>query len=137
MFIGKKNGNIVVFNDTVENIKLNAKIKGVTLDSIEETEEDIVPSHTTPIDGIYYKISEVPPVPAEVANAKIEVARQQSYANLSDPITNHMAVIQYRLDTNDYASDTEKTKLQAQLLELGDARKAIRQQIVDDNPYSE
>jgi hypothetical protein len=137
MFIGKKNGNIVVFNDTVENLQLNAKIKGITLDAIEETEEDIVPSHTTPIDGIYYKISEVPPVPVEVTNANIEVARQQSYANLSDPITNHMAVIQYRLDTNDYASDAEKIKLQVQLLELGNVRKAIRQQIVNDNPYSE
>jgi hypothetical protein len=48
-----------------------------------------------------------------------------------------MAVIQYRLDTNDYASDAKKTKLRVQLLELGNARKAISQQIVNDNPYSE
>jgi hypothetical protein len=135
MVIGKKNGSIVAFNDTLAQPEINSKIKRISLDPIEETDEQIVPSHTTSVDGIYYKASEVPPVPVEIANERVRILRQQLYIQLSDPIINHMEVIQHRLDTNDYADDAGKDSLETRLTQLGNERKAVRQQTANDNPY--
>jgi hypothetical protein len=73
--------------------------------SIEETEEQIVPSHNTVHDGIYYKFSEDCVLPPESFNAKQQARRQELYSTLSDPITSHIAVIRDRLANGEYSSE--------------------------------
>jgi hypothetical protein len=135
MFIGKKNNSIVVFNESRDDLLLNATIKGITLDSIEETEEQIVPSYNTPSDGIYYKLSEVPEEPPESFNGKQQVRRQEQYTILSDPITSHIAVIRDRIASGEYSSADEKTSWEDTVTELLTQRNDIRQQIANDFPY--
>jgi hypothetical protein len=135
MFIGKKNNSIIAFSESREDLELNAAIKGITLDSIEETDENIVPSHNTPSDGIYYKLSEVPEEPPESFNGKQQARRQERYAALSDPITNHIAVIRDRIAGGEYTSDDEKTSWEDTIADLIAQRKDIRQQVANDFPY--
>jgi hypothetical protein len=137
MFIGKKNGNIVAFNESMHDLAINASAKGITLDAIEETDEDIVPYHNTPNDGIYFKASEVPEEPVDIFNGRQQALRQERYAALSDPITNHSAVIRDRIAQGDYSSDGERKNLEDTIAELYIKRKAIRQQIANDFPYKE
>jgi hypothetical protein len=135
MFIGKKNNHIVAFNESREELAINAAIKGITLDSVEETEEQIVPSHNTPNDGIYYKVSEVPEEPADSFNKRQRVRRQEQYAILSDPITSHIAVIRDRIANGEYASDEEKMDWEDTILELLAQRRDVRRRIANDFPY--
>jgi hypothetical protein len=135
MFIGKKNGNIVAFNGSQEELAINGSIKGITFDSIEETEEQIVPSHNTPNDGIYYKISEVPQEPPESFNARQQSRRQEQYSILSDPITSHIAVIRDRIANGEYSSQDEKTDWEDTIAGLLAQRNDIRQRIADEFPY--
>jgi hypothetical protein len=135
MFIGKKNNSIVVFNESRDDLATNAAIKGITLDSIEETDESIVPSHNTPNDGIYYKLSEVPEEPPESFNTKQRTRRQERYAALSDPITNHIAVIRDRIANGEYSSADEKMDWENTIAELITQRNDVRQRIADDLPY--
>jgi hypothetical protein len=78
MFIGKKNNHIVVFNESRDDLAINAAIKGITLDFIEETEEQIVLSHNTQNDGIYYKLSEVPEEPSIVSMLSSKLAARNN-----------------------------------------------------------
>jgi hypothetical protein len=137
MFIGKKNNSIVVFNESRDDLLLNATIKGITLDSIEQTDEHIVPSYNTPNDGIYYKLSEVPEEPPESFNGKQRVRRQEQYSILSDPITSHIAVIRDRVANGEYSSDDEKIAWEGTITDLLVQRKDVRSRIADDFPYKE
>jgi hypothetical protein len=137
MFIGKKNNSIVAFNESRDDLLLNATIKGITLDSIEETEEQIVPSYNTPNDGIYYKLSEVPEEPLHSFNGKQQARRQEQYTILSDPITSHIAVIRDRIANGEYSSDDEKTSWENTIADLIAKRKDIRSQIANDFPYKD
>ncbi|MDR1528774.1 MAG: hypothetical protein LBS22_04305 [Puniceicoccales bacterium] len=137
MFIGKKNNSIVVFNGSQNDLIANAAIKGITLDSIEQTDEQIVPSHNTQNDGIYYKLSEVPEEPLHSFNAKQRVRRQERYAALSDPITSHIAVIRDRIANGEYSSADEKTSWEGTITDLLLQRRGIRSQIANDFPYKE
>jgi hypothetical protein len=135
MFIGKKNNHIVVFNESREELAINAAIKGITLDSMEETEEQIVPSHNTPSDGIYYKLSEVPEEPPDSFNKRQRVLREARYGEESDPITSHIAVIRDRIANGEYSSDEEKMDWEGTIAELLAQRRDVRQRIADDFPY--
>jgi hypothetical protein len=135
MFIGKKNDHIVAFSKSREDLAVNAYVKGITLDSIEETEEQIVPSYNTHNDGIYYKLSEVPEEPPDSFNAKQQALRQEQYAILSDPITSHIAVIRDRIANGEYASADEKKSWEDAIAELLLQRKDVRQRIANDLPY--
>ena len=135
MFIGKKNGNIVAFSESEKGLAANGTIKGITFDSIEETTEQIVPSHNTPADGIYYKLSEVPQEPPESFNAKQQVRRQEQYASLSDPITNHIAVIRDRIANGEYSSEDEKSVWENTISDLLAQRRDIRQRVAEEFPY--
>jgi anti-sigma28 factor (negative regulator of flagellin synthesis) len=137
MFIGKKNNSIVAFNGSRDDLLLNASIKGITLDSIEETTEQIVPSYNTQNDGIYYKLSEVPEEPPESFNVKQQARRQEQYAILSDPITSHIAVIRDRIANGEYFSDDEKIAWEGTIADLLAQRNDIRLRIVSDFPYKE
>jgi hypothetical protein len=137
MFIGKKNNSIVVFNESRDDLLLNATIKGITLDAIEETDEQIVPSHNTQNDGIYYKLSEVPEEPPESFNGKQRVRRQEQYSILSDPITSHIAVIRDRIANGEYSSDDEKTSWEGTVADLIAQRNDIRQRITEEFPYKD
>jgi hypothetical protein len=137
MFIGKKNNSIVAFNESRDDLLLNATIKGITLDSIEQTEEQIVPSYNTQNDGIYYKLSEVPEEPPESFNGKQQARRQERYAALSDPITSHIAVIRDRIANGEYSSEDEKMAWEGTITDLLLQRRGIRSQIANDFPYKE
>jgi hypothetical protein len=137
MFIGKKNNSIVVFSESQDGLATNASIKGITLDSIEETTEQIVPSYNTPNDGIYYKLSEVPEEPVNSFNGRQQALRKERYAILSDPITSHIAVIRDRIANGEYSSDDEKTSWEDTIADLIAQRNDIRQRIADDLPYKE
>jgi hypothetical protein len=137
MFIGKKNGNIVAFNEFKDDLAINASAKGITFDSIEQTEEPIVPYYNTHNDGIYFKQSEVPEEPADVFNVRQQALRQEQYAILSDPITNHIAVIRDRIAQGDYSSDGERNTMESTIADLYLKRKNIRLQIANDLPYKE
>ena len=54
MYIGIKDGHIIIFGETENDVALNATIRNVTLDAIEETEEKIVPYYNTQNDGYYF-----------------------------------------------------------------------------------
>jgi hypothetical protein len=135
MFIGKKNNHIVAFNESREELAINGFIKGITFDSIEETEEQVVPSHNTPTDGIYYKLSEVPQEPPDSFNAKQQARRQEQYSVLSDPITSHISVIRDRIAGGEYSSEDEKTDWENTISELLVQRRDIRQRIANEFPY--
>jgi hypothetical protein len=135
MFIGKKNNHIVAFNESWEELAINAAIKGITLNSMEETEEQIVPSHNTQNDGIYYKLSEVPEEPTDSFNARQRVLREARYGEESDPITSHIAVIRDRIANGEYSSSEEKMDWEDTILELVAKRRDIRQRIAEDFPY--
>jgi hypothetical protein len=135
MFIGKKNDHIVAFSKSREDLAVNAYVKGITLDSIEETEEQIVPSYNTHNDGIYYKLSEVPEEPPDSFNAKQQALREVRYREESDPITSHIAVIRDRIANGEYASADEKRDWEDAIAELLVQRKDVRQRIANDFPY--
>jgi hypothetical protein len=135
MFIGKKNDHIVAFSKSREDLAVNASIKGITFDSIEETEEQIVPSYNTPNDGIYYKLSEVPEEPPDSFNGKQQALRQEQYAILSDPITSHIAVIRDRITNGEFSSADEKRDWEDTISELLVQRNDVRQRIANDLPY--
>jgi hypothetical protein len=137
MFIGQKNGNIVAFNESKDDLTVNASVKRTTFDSIEEAEEPIVPYHKTPNDGIYFKQSGVPEEPAEIFNVRQQALRQEQYAILSDPIANHIAVIRDRITQGDYQSDGERNAMEDTIADLYIQRKNIRLQIANDLPYKE
>jgi hypothetical protein len=137
MFIGKKNGNIVAFNESLEDLAINASIKGITLDSIEETEEPIVPYYNTPNDGIYYKQSEVPPIPPDMANEIIRNRRRELYEETSDPITNNISVLQDMIALEDYSTENELQAIREEISALYLERKSIREQIVTTNQFVE
>jgi hypothetical protein len=137
MFIGKKNGNIVAFNESQGDLAINASIKGITLDSIEETEEPIVPYYNTPNDGIYYKQSEVPPTPPNMANEIIRNRRRELYEEASDPITNNISVLRDMIALEDYSTENELQAIGEEISALYLERKSIREQIVANNPFVE
>jgi hypothetical protein len=134
MHIGIKDGDIVIFGETQAELEINALMRGITLDSVEETDEEIVPYYNTQNDGYYFKKSEVPPEPAGVANEKARRIREGLYGELSDPITNKIAVLRDEIDHGEYGVESESEMLQ-KLADLYNMRKAVRQRIVDDNPY--
>jgi hypothetical protein len=135
MFISKKNNHIIAFSELREELAINAEIKGITLDSMEETKEQIVPSYNTPNDGVYYKISEVPEEPPDSFNARQRVLREARYGEESDPITSHIAVIRDRIAGGEYASDEKKESWEDTVAELLAQRRDVRQRIADDFPY--
>jgi hypothetical protein len=135
MFIGKKNNSIVVFSESQDGLAINASIKGITLDSVEETTEQIVPSHNTHNDGIYYKLSEVPEEPVNSFNGRQQALRKERYAILSDHITSHIAVIRDRIANGEYSSDDEKTAWENTITDLIAQRNDIRSRIVEEFPY--
>jgi hypothetical protein len=135
MYIGKKDGNIVAFSVSQRDLEINASIKGITLDSIEETEEPIVPYYNTPNDGIYYKQSETPSMPPDMANEIIRNRRRELYKEMSDPITNNISVLQDMITQEDYATENELQAIREEILALYAERKSIREQIVTDNPF--
>jgi hypothetical protein len=137
MFIGKKNGNIVAFNESQEDLAINASIKGITLDSIEETEEPIVPYYNTVHDGIYYKQSEMPSMPPDMANEIIKSRRRELYKEVSDPITNNISVLQDMITLEDYSTEYELQAIREEISALYLERKSIREQIVTNNPFVE
>jgi hypothetical protein len=67
----------VAFNESRDDLMLNTAIKGIALDSMEETTEEIVPSHNTTHDGTYYKLSEIPEEPTDSFNGKQQARRQE------------------------------------------------------------
>ncbi|MDR2737375.1 MAG: hypothetical protein LBB18_00320 [Puniceicoccales bacterium] len=134
MKIGIQNGHIVVFNETLHGVELNASMRGIILDSIEETDEEIVPYYNTGSDGIYFKASEVPPTPSDIANKITRDKRRGLYSTLSDPITNNISVLRDRISQNDFASDSERQAIDSEIADLFLQRKAIREGIVSDNP---
>jgi hypothetical protein len=135
MYIGKKNGNIVAFNKSQEDLAINASVKGITLDSIEETEESIVPYYNTIHDGTYYKQSEVPLMPPDVANEVIRNRRRELYKEMSDPITNNISVLQDMIAQEDYSTGNELQAIGEEISVLYLERKSIREQIITDNPF--
>jgi hypothetical protein len=135
MHIGIKNGNIVAFNETLAQLEVNATVKGITFDSIEETDEAIVPYYNTENDGIYYKESQIPPVPTSMANSIAKNRRRELYTQFSDPLTNEIAVLLYMINSQDYESAAECDEMNAKVLALHAERKAIREQIIDANPF--
>lgn len=135
MYIGKKNGNIVAFNKSQEDLAINASVKGITLDSIEETEESIVPYYNTIHDGIYYKQSEVPLMPPDIANEVIRNRRRELYKEMSDPITNNISVLQDMIAQEDYSMENELQAIGEEISALYLERKSIREQIITDNPF--
>ncbi|MDR0742322.1 MAG: hypothetical protein LBE98_02560 [Puniceicoccales bacterium] len=137
MYIGKKDGNIVAFSASQADLAINVSVKGITLDSIEETEEPIVPSHNTPNDGIYYKQSEVPSIPPDVANEAIRNRRRELYKEISDPITNNISVLQDMITQEDYSTENELQAIGEEISALYLERKSIREQIVANNPFVE
>jgi hypothetical protein len=137
MFIGKKNNQIVVFSESQEELVINAAIKGITLDSIEETEEQIVPYYNTVHDGIYYKQSEVPSMPPDMANEIIRSRRRELYQEMSDPITNNISVLQDMITLEDYSTEYELQAIREEISALYLERKSIREQIVTNNPFVE
>jgi hypothetical protein len=137
MFIGKKNNNIVAFSDLRNDLAINVAIKGITLDSVEETDENIVPSYNTHNDGIYYKLSEVPEEPTDSFNGRQQALRQEWYTILSDPITSHIAVIRDRIANGEYSSQDEKASWENTIAGLLAQRNDVRRQIANDFPYKE
>ncbi|MDR2629038.1 MAG: hypothetical protein LBC30_03565 [Puniceicoccales bacterium] len=135
MYIGKKDGNIVAFSASQEDLAINASVKGITLDSIEETEEPIVPYYNTVHDGIYYKQSEAPSMPPEMANEVIRNRRRELYKEMSDPITNNISVLQDLIAQKDYLTENELQAIEEEISALYLERKSIREQIVADNPF--
>jgi hypothetical protein len=135
MYIGLKDGNIVVFNETLADLQVNAAIRGIVLDGVEETDEQIVPYHNTENDGLYFKASEAPPCPAAIANARIRDRRRELYAAESDPLTNNISVLRDRIEQEDFGSEEERQGIVAEIATLYQARKAIREQIVAANPF--
>jgi hypothetical protein len=60
-------------------------VKVITFDSIEETNEPIVPFYNTVNDGIYYKQSEAPSMPTDMTNEMVRNKRRELYGIMSDP----------------------------------------------------
>ncbi|MDR2432221.1 MAG: hypothetical protein LBD34_00500 [Puniceicoccales bacterium] len=137
MFIGKKNGNIVAFNESQEDLAINASIKGITLNSVEETEEPIVPYYNTVHDGIYYKQSEAPSMPSDMANEITRNRRRELYEEMSDPITNNISVLQDMIALEDYSTENELQAIREEISTLYLERKSIREQIIANNPFVE
>jgi hypothetical protein len=137
MYIGKKNGNIVAFSASQEDLAINVSIKGITLDSIEETDELIVPYYNTAHDGIYYKQSEVPSVPPDIANEITRNRRRELYEKMSDPITNNISVLQDMIVREDYSTEDELQAIGEEISALYLERKSILEQIVANNPFVE
>ncbi|MDR1414143.1 MAG: hypothetical protein LBI56_04410 [Puniceicoccales bacterium] len=137
MHIGLKNGNIVVFSETLHGLEINAAMRGITLDSQEETDEKIVPYHNTANDGIYFKASQVPPMPSEMANESAKFRRRELYALESDPLTNNISVLRDRIAMGDFESEDERTALLEEISNLYHERRSIREQIVAENPFAE
>lgn len=135
MFIGRKNREIVVFNKTHPDLIINATVRGITLDSIEETDEEIVSYYNTQNDGVYFKASEVPAIPPNIVNASVKENRRVKYSELSDPITNQISVLRDMIEQHDYVDDVGKKRIDDEMAELYVQRKNIRQQIVDENTY--
>jgi hypothetical protein len=135
MHIGRKNGNIVIFSETLEELQANALIRGIALDSIGETSEEIVPSYNLCNDGIYYKASEVPQIPVDIANEIIRGRRRELYALMSDPLTNNISVLQDSIELEDYESENERQAIEDEIIALHGERKSIRNQIMADNPF--
>ncbi|MDR1433083.1 MAG: hypothetical protein LBI61_01945 [Puniceicoccales bacterium] len=135
MHIGLKDGKIVVFSETLEELEINAAVKGIVPDAVEETEEEIVPYYNTANDGIYYKISEVPLTPPGIANAALREKRRELYRLQSDPLTNKISVLRDRIERGDYESPEELAAIEARIPELYAQRKAIREQIISENQF--
>jgi hypothetical protein len=135
MYLGLKDGHIVVFNESLADLEVNAAMRGIVLDGIEETDEWIVPYYNTENDGFYFKESEMPSCPAEIANGKIKDRRRELYALESDPLTNNIAVLRDRIGQNDYESDAELQEITAEINALYQERKVIRGQIVANHPF--
>ncbi|MDR2779144.1 MAG: hypothetical protein LBB16_02555 [Puniceicoccales bacterium] len=137
MFIGKKNNNIVVFSDSRGDLAINATIKGITLDSVEETDEQIVPSYNTHNDGIYYKQSEMPPMPTDMANEKVRNRRRELYMMMSDPLTNNISVLRDMIERGDYSTESQLRSIEEEISALYLERQSIREQIIANNPFVE
>jgi hypothetical protein len=137
MYIGLKDGHIVVFGASLADLETNAAVRGIVLDGVEETDEQIVPYHNTENDGWYFKASQVPPCPADIVNFRISDRRRELYAAESDPLTNNIAVLKDRIDRHDYESDGELQDIAAEVEALYQQRKTIRGRIVADNPFVE
>jgi hypothetical protein len=134
MYIGTKNGHIVAFNKTLEELAINAATKGITLDSVDETDENIVPYYNTPNDGIYYKESEIPPMPQSIVNERIRRRRRELYAEQSDPLTNNISVLHDAITQGDYETEEELVAIQAEISEIYEIRKSVREQIAAEHP---
>ena len=137
MYIGIKDGHIIIFGETENDVALNATIRNVTLDAIEETEEKIVPYYNTQNDGYYFKQSEVPPTPVALLNEQARDKRRILYTEQSDPITNKISVLRDILDMGDFADDSEKQSIIDEINELYQQRKSIRDKIAQQCPLAE
>ncbi|MDR1414072.1 MAG: hypothetical protein LBI56_04020 [Puniceicoccales bacterium] len=135
MHIGLKNGNIVVFSETLNELQANAAIRGIILDSTEETGEEIVPYYNTSNDGIYYRKSQVPSVPVEIANEENRKQRQTLYGQLSDPLTSEISVLRDKIEMGDFASEDEQKQIEDEIERLYEERQSIREQIIAENPF--
>jgi hypothetical protein len=136
MHIGIKGGNIVVFGKTLAELEINASTRAIILDSIEETNEKIMPYYNTKNDGKYFKASEVPPVPSEIADEIAKEKRRELYSILSDPITNEISVMRDMIAQGDFESGSERSEIEEKIVTLHLQRKEIRSQIAASNPFA-
>jgi hypothetical protein len=135
MYIGIKHGHIVIFNATVAGVELNASMRKITLDAIEQTDENIVPYYNTAVDGFCFKESEAPPTPAEVVNERMRIRRQGEYASCCDPLTAQIPSLRDGIANGDYADETERKAVEVEIARLHGERKALRAEIVAQFPY--
>jgi hypothetical protein len=135
MRIGIRNGKIIAFGKTAADLAMVATVRGLVFDSVEETDEEIVPYYGTVNDGIYYRASEVPPTPSEVANASIRDRRRELYGELSDPITNNISVLRETIAQGEYENGDELAEIESEIAILHSKRVAIRIKIANENPF--
>jgi hypothetical protein len=135
MYLGIKDGHIIIFCDSEGDVRANAAMRGISLDAIQWTGENIVPYYNTPLDGRYFNESEVPPTPVAVVNGQRKARRQEEYSLLCDPLTAQISVLKDSIAQGDYADEAARKAMEAEIEQLHSERKKVRAQIVDQFPY--
>jgi hypothetical protein len=135
MYIGIKDGHILIFSDSEDGVRTNAAMRGIFLDAIEWTTENIVPYYNTPVDGRYFKESEVPPTPVAVVNEQRRERRQEEYALHCDSLTAQISVLKDSITQGDHGDEAAKNAVEEEIAKLHSERKEIRARIVERFPY--
>ncbi|MDR1413712.1 MAG: hypothetical protein LBI56_02110 [Puniceicoccales bacterium] len=100
--------------------------------SQEETDEKIIPYRNTSNDGIYFKASQVPPMPSEVLRKENRERRKELFGRLSDPLTSEISVLRDKIEMGDFDSEDEKEEIKFEIKRLYRVRRDIREEIKAD-----